>query len=55
VELSEEAFQKLNGLDKNQRYNDPIEWGFDVFDGHQEEELRVASMEYAKSHPIKKD
>ncbi|KAI5812157.1 putative aldehyde reductase I [Pyronema omphalodes] len=55
VELSDEAFRKLNALDKNQRYNDPIEWGFDVFDEHQEEELRVAAMEYAKSHPIKKD
>ncbi|KAI5788311.1 aldehyde reductase [Geopyxis carbonaria] len=46
-EISAEAFEKLNKLDKAQRYNDPIEWGFDVFGGHSEEELVKAADEYA--------
>ncbi|KAI5849883.1 NADP-dependent oxidoreductase domain-containing protein [Tricharina praecox] len=53
IVLSEEAKKKLDSLDKNQRYNDPIEWGYDVFDLHKEEELVTASDEYANSHPLK--
>jgi diketogulonate reductase-like aldo/keto reductase len=34
VEVPESAMKKLEALDKNQRYNDPVDWGRDVFDEH---------------------
>jgi L-glyceraldehyde reductase len=46
-ELSQESFEKLNKLERNQRYNDPIEWGFDVFGERTQEELDKASEEFA--------
>jgi L-glyceraldehyde reductase len=43
------AKAKLDSLDKNQRYNDPLEWGVDVFDIHTEAEVKEAVEGYAKS------
>jgi len=34
IELSDEAFEKLNKLDRHARYNDPSEWDWDCFDEH---------------------
>jgi hypothetical protein len=42
----------LDSLDKNQRYNDPIEWGLDVFDLHTEEEVKAAVEGFVKTHPL---
>lgn len=45
--MSQEAFEKLNKLERAQRYNDPIEWGFDVFGERTTEELEKAADEFA--------
>lgn len=45
-ELSDEAFAKLNALDKNQRYNDPVEWGFDMFEEHDEAYVKAAAQKW---------
>lgn len=45
-ELSDEAYEKLNALDTNTRYNDPINWGVDIFDEHTEEEIQKAKEEW---------
>jgi len=32
IDLTDETFQKLLNLEKGLRYNDPVEWGYDMFD-----------------------
>ncbi|KAL7275291.1 hypothetical protein RUND412_001772 [Rhizina undulata] len=45
-ELSDDAFEKLGALDRNQRYNDPVEWGFDMFEEHDEAFIKAASKKW---------
>ena len=45
-ELNTEAVEKLNKLERHQRYNDPVNWGFDVFDEHTPEELQEGIKRY---------
>lgn len=45
-ELSGEAFEKLQKLDRNERYNDPVEWGFDMFDEHDEAYVRAQAKKW---------
>lgn len=47
TELTDEAFEKLNALEKNERYNDPIEWGFDVFEENSPVDIEKAVKEFA--------
>lgn len=47
TELTDEAFEKLNALEKNERYNDPIEWGFDVFEENSPVDIEKAAKEFA--------
>ncbi|KAF8244840.1 Aldo/keto reductase [Wilcoxina mikolae CBS 423.85] len=54
VYLSDEAMEKLSSLDKNQRYNAPIDWGVDVFDSSNPEAIKAAVAEYERTHPVKK-
>ncbi|KAI8624999.1 aldehyde reductase 1 [Xylariaceae sp. FL1651] len=54
-QLPEDAFEKINGLDRNARYNFPIRLGVDIFGEHDEETLKegvhnwVAAQKKAKS------
>jgi len=55
-ELPDEAFRKLNALERGVRYNDPLNWGFDIFDEHTPEEVQQAMDEWVaknwKKHNI---
>ncbi|KAA8895801.1 aldo-keto reductase [Sphaerosporella brunnea] len=53
IELPAAAKAKLDALDKDQRYNDPIEWGCDVFDLHTGAAVEAAAEVFAKEHPLK--
>jgi len=50
IELPDEAFEKLNALEKGVRYNDPLEWGFDIFEEHTPEEVQAAKDGWVKSN-----
>ncbi|KAI5456691.1 aldehyde reductase [Mariannaea sp. PMI_226] len=53
-ELPQEAFKKINSLDKNHRYNVPVRLGVNVFGEHTEEFLKGARMAWiAKQREIK--
>lgn len=49
-ELSDEAFEKLQKLDRNKRYNDPVEWDFDMFDEHDAAYVNAASKQWIKEN-----
>jgi hypothetical protein len=46
--------KKLESLDKNQRYNAPIDWGVDVFHESNPEAIKAAVKEYERTHPAEK-
>jgi L-glyceraldehyde reductase len=48
-ELPQAAFDKINKLDRNHRYNVPARWGFDVFDELSPEQLNKAVNEFVES------
>ncbi|WPH03944.1 NADP(+) coupled glycerol dehydrogenase [Acrodontium crateriforme] len=43
--LPEEAYEKLNSLSRNKRFNFPSRWGFDIFDEWGEEAVKKAGIE----------
>ena len=48
IELPRETKEKLDGLDRNVRYMDPIEWGVDLYDQHTPEEVKAKVAEHAR-------
>ncbi|KAI5298524.1 hypothetical protein KEM55_003293 [Ascosphaera atra] len=54
IELTDAAFEKLNSLEKNLRYNVPKFWGDDMFGELGQEEVDAAARKYAEEHPVKK-
>lgn len=48
-ELPKEAFEKINSLDRNHRYNVPARWGYDVFDELSHEQLQKAVDDFVAS------
>ena len=50
IELSDAAFEKLNALERGVRYNDPLNWGYDIFDEHTPEETQKAMDDWVKEN-----
>ncbi|KAJ3527039.1 hypothetical protein NM208_g10908 [Fusarium decemcellulare] len=44
-ELPQDAFEKLNGLERNKRYNWQTRWGFDIFQELGEDEVKKVARE----------
>ncbi|RPA90889.1 Aldo/keto reductase [Choiromyces venosus 120613-1] len=49
-DIPDESFKKLEALDRNQRYNDPVEWGYDVFDEHDEAYVKEAAKKWVEEN-----
>lgn len=42
--LPEEAFERLNGLERHKRFNFPAHWGYDIFDEFGQEAVTAAAL-----------
>lgn len=45
--LPEEAFDKLNKLEKHHRYNFPARWGVDIYDEVGDESAKTSAKKWA--------
>jgi len=45
-----ELFQGLEALGRHQRYNDPVEWRFDVLGEHDEAYVKEAAKKWVEEH-----
>ncbi|RAL12491.1 alcohol dehydrogenase [Aspergillus homomorphus CBS 101889] len=52
-ELPEEAFGRLNALERGKRFNFPARWGYDIFGEVGEEAVRRAAVDAAEENKVK--
>ncbi|KAM0227345.1 hypothetical protein ACHAP5_012198 [Fusarium lateritium] len=55
TELPQDAFEQLNGLERNKRYNWQTRWGYDIFQELGEEEVKKAAKEAGPENKDKFD
>ncbi|PGG95160.1 hypothetical protein AJ79_10220 [Helicocarpus griseus UAMH5409] len=50
--IPEDAMQKLDAMECHNRYNVPVQWGFDIFGELGQEVVTAAAKKYAEENPL---